>query len=324
MNAQRPVTQSVYIPGAGIPLGLPSAPDDDAVRAQVSGEFPGTGATNTSATSSSEATPRGAGRRVGVRQLARLAERLSDRDRDVLQMIADHRYLTTHQVQQFCFVDHETASTGARVTRRVLSRLGRDGLIAPLDRRVGGLGSGSAVTIWRLTAAGSRIVYGDAKRRRGTEPSERFLRHCLAVADVHVLLCQHRRIEAIESVAVEVEPASWRKYLGPGGEPRWLQPDLSAVITTTDFIDRMFIEVDLGTESLPTLLRKCQYYEDYRRSGIEQDRHGSFPLVVWLLTTTERVTKLRTAIDRSHGLASAMFRYATPATLTQVLAGGDS
>ncbi|MBF6188914.1 replication-relaxation family protein [Nocardia farcinica] len=251
-----------------------------------------------------------------------MTDQLSDRDRDILRLVADHRYLTTHQIQHFCFRDHETAATGARVARRVLARLGRDGLITPLDRRVGGLGSGSAVTIWRLTAAGLRIIFGDGRRRRGSEPSERFLRHCLAIADVHVLLHQHLRIEAIESVVVEVEPASWRKYLGPSGEPRWLQPDLYAEITTADFVDRTFIEVDLGTESLPTLIRKCQQYEDYRRSGTEQGRRGSFPLVVWLLTTAERAVKLEATVRRSHSLTSAMFRYATPSTLAQVLAGG--
>ena len=125
-------------------------------------------------------------------------------------------------------------------------------------------------------------------------------------------------------MTVEVEPASWRKYLGPSGERRWLQPDLYAEITTADFVDRTFIEVDLGTESLPTLIRKCQQYEDYRRSGTEQEHRGSFPLVVWLLTTAERVTKLEAAVRHSHGLTTQMFRYATPNTLTQVLAGGSA
>jgi len=322
MNVAQPTTPGGYTPGAGLPLGVPAASGDEAVSAQVGDEFPGSREPNTSSSSSSEAPPRGAGRRVGARQLARLTDQLSDRDHAVLQLVADHRYLTTHQIQRFCFVDHETAATGARVARRVLARLQRDGLIRSLDRRVGGLGSGSGVTIWRLSASGLRIVYGDDKRRRSGEPSERFLRHCLAIADVHVLLHQHRRIEAIENVVVEVEPASWRKYLGPSGEPRWLQPDLYTEITTADFVDRTFIEVDLGTESLPTLIRKCQQYEDYRRSGTEQDRAGSFPLVVWLLTTAERAAKLEATVHRSHSLTAAMFRYATPNTLAQVLAGG--
>ncbi|MFT4011302.1 MAG: replication-relaxation family protein [Nocardioidaceae bacterium] len=310
-----------YTPGAGLPLGVPiGSPADDA-SSQVSREFGGSREPNTSAAPLPEvpATPR----RTGARQLAQLADRLSDRDRQVLRLVGEHRFLTTHQLQQFCFLDHQSLATASRVTRRVVSRLDRNGLLVALDRRVGGYRAGSAATIWRLSAAGRRLLGIDGKRGANA-PSERFLKHCLAIGDVHVLLDQHRRIEAIEGVAVEVEPASWRRYQGAAGEPRWLQPDLYAEITTTDFLDRHFIEVDLGTESLPTLLKKCQQYEEYRRSGVEQARHGSFPLVVWLFLTEDRARALAGAVRRSLKLTDAMFRYATPSTLTQILAGGTA
>jgi len=237
-------------------------------------------------------------------------------------MVARHRVLTTHQIQGFCFVDHESAVSASRTARRVLARLQREGLLRALDRRVGGVRAGSEATIWQLTPAGSRLVYGDQKRRRSDPPSDRFLAHNLAVADVHVLLRQHQRIETIEEVAVEVEPASWRRYTGMGGEPRWLQPDLSARITTSEYVDWWFIEVDLGTESLPTLLRKCQQYEAYRRIGIEEAEHGGFPLVLWLLPNEARAQKLATAVKQSGNLTTALYRYATPETLVNVLAGG--
>lgn len=83
--------------------------------------------------------------------------------------------------------------------------------------------------------------------------------------------------DAAVSVAVQTEPLSWRSYLGLTGERRTLQPDLYAELVTTDYEDRWFIEVDCDTESMNTLLRKCQQYEDYRRSGTEQTRHGVFP-----------------------------------------------
>ncbi|WP_153811620.1 hypothetical protein [Rhodococcus sp. Chr-9] len=46
--------------------------------------------------------------------------------------------------------------------------------------------------------------------------------------------------------------------------------------------------------------------------------------MVWLLTTAERAAKLEAAVHRSHSLTAAMFRYATPNTLAQVLAGGTA
>jgi hypothetical protein len=312
-----------YTPGAGLPLGVPTGTTADDLSPQVSREFGQSREPNTSAAPSSEvASAAGTRRALGSRQLARVAAHLSDRDQEVLRIVGQHRFVTTHQVQAFCFLDHQSEATGARVTRRVLARLQRDGLIAPLERRVGGYRAGSAATIWRLTAAGRRLAYGDGAKRGNSSPSQRFLEHCLAIADVHVLLVQHRRIEAIEDITVEVEPASWRRYQAPGGERRWLQPDLYAEITTSDFLDRHFIEVDLGTESMPTLLRKCQQYEEYRRSGIEQARHGNFPLVVWLLLDPDRARKLAQAVRRSSKLNEAMFRFALPDTLTQVLAGG--
>lgn len=321
MSAARRDVRHGYTPGRGLPLAVPLGSDAEELSAQAIDEFAGFREPNTSDSSRSEAassTPRS---RIGAQQLNRLAKRLSERDLQILGLVAEHRYLTTYQVQQFCFVDHQTSTTGARVTRRVLARLKRDGLLQPLERQVGGIRAGSEGTIWALAPAGARIIHGDSKRRRFTEPSDRFLGHQLAVADVHVLLAQHRRIEAIEDIEVEVEPASWRRYQGPSGEPRWLQPDLSAQLTTSDFVDRYFIEVDLGSETLPTLIRKCEQYEEYRRSGIEQERFSTFPLVVWLFMDERRAERLEAAVKRSGKLVATMFRFATPATLTQVLAG---
>lgn len=313
-----------YTPGRGLPLGVPTAPVVDAASAQVSGEFARFREPNTSDSPRSEVIPPSPRRRVGHQQLSRLAARLSERDRQILHLVGEHRFLTTFQIQQFCFHDHHTTATAARVARRVLARLKRDELLQPLTRHVGGNRAGSEGTIWQLTPAGSRLAYGDqgGARRRPRDPSDRFLAHQLAVADVHVLLAQHRRIEAIEDVTVQIEPASWRRYQGPGGEPRWLQPDLAADITTEAFTDRFFIEVDLGSETLPTLLGKCEQYETYRRSGIEQQHVGTFPLVVWLFLDEQRAHRLAEVIGRSSKLTAGMFRYATPDTLTHVLAGG--
>lgn len=321
MSADHRAQNDGYTPGAGLPLGVPTGSGDDALSSQVSAEFGAYREPNTSDAPLPEVPARS---RIGHRMLAHLDQSLSDRDRDILRLIAEHRFLTTHQLQAFRFDDHQSDASASRVARRVLARLDRDGLLEPLDRRVGGYRARSTATIWRLTAAGGRLVYGDDKRRRPGKPTERFLKHCLAIADVHVLLRQHRRIEAIEDVQVAVEPASWRTYQGPGGERRWLQPDLYAEITTSDFLDRHFIEVDLGSESLPTLLKKCAQYEDYRRSGVEQSRFGSFPLVVWLFLDDRRGHKLEAAVRRSSKLTAAMYRYATPGTLTEVLAGGAS
>jgi hypothetical protein len=211
---------------------------------------------------------------------------LSERDRLVLSRIWEHRYLTTLQLQRFCFTGHASDESAARTTRRVLARLERDQLIRPLARRIGGVRAGSEARIWQLAPAGARIARPDTgKSWRTHEPSERFLAHTLAVADAH--LCLRTGLTHGLDVNVQVEPLSWRRFSGIGGEARLVRPDLAAVVRGADqqgsYEDRWFIEVDMGTESIPTLLTKCRLYMDYYRSGIEQDSHDSFPRVLWVM-----------------------------------------
>ena len=309
-----------YVPGAGIPLapptGFPSATASTLVDVN-SGQIRGM---DTSPAIVCEARKH----RVSRRALDTIAANLSDRDHAVLARLNQHGYLTTHQLQRFAFERHASEGSAKRTTRRVLARLERDGLIRALARRIGGARAGSGAAVWQLAHAGVRLLRSEGARVRAHEPTVRFLAHSLAVADVHLLLRDHDRIEAIESVRIDIEPVAWRRYSGPGGEVRWLQPDLYATLTMSDFVDRYFIEVDLGSEGMQTLLDKCRQYEDYRRSGIEQQRHDAFPLVIWVFDDPARAERLAATVTRSASLTAAMYRFATPESLTEVLAGGAS
>lgn len=314
-----------YIPGEGLPLGSPSEPRRNSASSQVKGSDHEIRGTNTPVSRASAVSrDQARQRRVSRKRLGSLIEQMVERDHHILRTIAEHRFVTSIQLQHLIFTTHESDASAARSTRRVLSRLERWSLIRQLDRRVGGAIGGSTPRLWQLAPAGARLVAHDGTTYRVSEPSLRFLRHCLAVADVHVLLEQHRSIEAIEDASVEVEPQSWRRYTSLGGEPRWLQPDLAAIVLTAEYEDRWFIEVDLGTESLPTLLRKCGHYEDYRASGQEQSQHGNFPLVLWLFTDQRRADKLRAAVARTPRLTPELYRFATPDSIAEVLSGGAS
>jgi hypothetical protein len=96
-----------------------------------------------------------------------------------------------------------------------------------------------------------------------------------------------------------------------GGGQAILKPDLYAVTASADFEDSWFIEVDRGTESLPTLLRKCSQYEDYRRSGVEQRDRGVFPLALWLVPDERRKQALATSLNKARNLDNSLFRAAT-------------
>lgn len=295
-----------------LPIDRPFGLSDDVASVQVSDSQTPLRGTNTSLPPSRS---RRAAARVGRRQRSVVAAELSARDRLVLRRLEQHRYLSTMQLEAFVFTGHASPASAARTTRRVLARLSREGLIRPLNRRIGGVRAGSSATVWQLAPAGVRLLREEAgKGYRTHEPSERFLRHCLAVADAHLRLRALQAAPDVEQIEVQVEPDSWRRYSGSGGEARWLQPDLAAVITSGEFEDRLFIEVDCGTESLPTLLRKCEQYEAYRRSGLEQSQHGTFPLVLWLLDhpqpdrLAERIYRLTTSLQRSARFTQGLYR----------------
>lgn len=307
-----------YTPGNGLPPALPVGLSTHRALPQVTSESGGLRGTNTPVTLSPE-SPTKRRRRVDADVLERIASSMPARDREVIDCIAEHRYLTTHQVQSFIFTDHSSPESAARTTRHVLQRLERNALLRPLQRRIGGVRAGSAARVWQLAPAGARLLRDDGATHRSHEPSPRFLAHCLAVADVHLALTSLAATDAVQGVSVQCEPDSWRRYTGQAGEPRWLQPDLAAVITTDDYDDRWFVEVDLGTESVPTLLRKCGQYESYRASGIEQGNHGTFPLVLWAFTKPERAERFRAAVLRSPRLTPQLYRVATVAQFASVV-----
>jgi len=257
-----------------------------------------------------------------------LARRLSDRDWAVLDLVGSHRFLTTRQLHAFTFGHHHhiTAESAARVCRRVLLRLEGWGLLQRPVRRIGGLEAGSAASIWMLTTAGQRLRNlraGLGAVGRVREPGEGFVRHYLAIADTHLALRAAQRAQQLELLNVEIEPAAWRNYTGPNGDPMVLKPDLYAVTATSEFEDHWFIEVDRGTESIPTLLRQCRQYEAYRRTGVEQADRGLFPLVLWVVPDEPRAAKLRQALTLARELDSALFRITTPERLIAEITGGE-
>jgi hypothetical protein len=253
--------------------------------------------------------------RTGNQQLQVISDNLSDRDWRILHSLTAHPFLTTLHIQRLHFADHASISSGSRVCRRVLGRLAAIRAIHHLERRIGGVRAGSASFVWRLGPVGERLLQraldgADGPRLRRKEPSLHHLDHCLAVAEAHIRLLEAGRGHAPELLRLQTEPICWRPFATLGGGQGILKPDLYAVTASGDFEDSWFIEVDRGTESLPTLLRKCAQYEEYRRSGIEQRDHEVFPLVLWLLPDERRKQALGPALDKARNVDRSLFRAA--------------
>jgi hypothetical protein len=237
---------------------------------------------------------------ITQRKLEQCARDLSERDLCLLCDLEVCRYLTTGQLARLRFeADCANPDAALRAANRTVNRLKDLGLIAALDRRVGGIRGGSGALIWSLTSAGCRLLNYDAEdkappRKRAFEPSPQFTKHTLAIAEAYIQL-QH--IQGVDLTGAEFEPACWRDYSGST-----LKPDLFAVTSDREYDNHWFFELDLATETPARIIAKCQQYEAYYRAGEEQRLRGLFPRVVWVTVSEKRRDNLRGRIAQSKEL----------------------
>jgi hypothetical protein len=262
---------------------------------------------------------------------ARLRRELGERDKDVLGSLQRVKILTTDQLTRLHFTDN-SSSTQARRCRATLRRLCDLRLTIKLGRTVGGVRAGSSGALFGLTGLGLAVLeVSTAQRQRRTiwEAKPYFQDHLLAVSEVYVRAVQTCRNNPAELLAFDAEPACWRRFTGTGGEPITLKPDAFVRIGVGDYELASFVEIDLGTESLPTIRRKCQVYLRYWRSGLEQQRHGVFPRVVWLVPDERRrqgITEVLRRLPRdAHRLFTVELVSDGSATLTTLpdTSGGE-
>lgn len=268
-------------------------------------------------------SPERPGRRVSRGQRQLLERGLTERERAILDDIDRFRFLTSKQVEALHFSHLTTQAAATRICNRILKRLYGYRVIEHLERRVGGIRAGSASYVWMIGAVGERLLRADAEVRvRRREPSLHFMRHCLAIADCVIALKRGAAAESYGLQSIDTEPSCWRRYLARSGGMELLKPDLSAVTVQGEFEDHWFIEIDRGTESIPTLIRKCRQYLTYRQTGQEQDSLGVFPIVLWVLPDERRLERLREALASARGLDAAIFRLAIPDTVADLVTGG--
>jgi len=233
--------------------------------------------------------------RAGVDRL------LSERDREVLLALGKLRMLTGLQVQRLCVADGSPA-TRARRTRALLQRLADLKLVVRLGRSVGGVRAGSSGYVYGLSGNGQAVLATSGpvggRRRRVWEVQPSFMDHLLAITDLYVSLIEADRDGSAELMTFEAEPACWRRFPGGSGEPVTLKPDAFVRLGIGDVELSAFVEIDMGTESAPTIARKCGAYISYYRSGIEQNQHGVFPRVVWLANNPRSLGRISAVLHR--------------------------
>jgi hypothetical protein len=243
---------------------------------------------------------------------SRLRSNVVDRDLDLLRFVFEVGVADARQLERLAFPPgHGSALSAARRARRTLARLTDHRLLTRLERRVGGVRAGSSGYLYQVATAG-RQVLGVPGRVR-FEPADRFIDHALAAAELHVQLVEAQRVGTISDVAIGHEREAMRRFATPSGIER-LRPDLLVEVTTADGWElRWFIEIDRGTEHLSTILRKCQTYERYWRSGREADRHDVFPRILWSVPDDKRARAIEAAIAQSRKVTSDLHRIAVAA-----------
>jgi hypothetical protein len=251
--------------------------------------------------------------RIGSDGLHRLMEHLTELDHAVLSRLAQHRYLQTEQITRFELRDRPTHLAGLRAAHRTLKKLRVHGLVAMMERTIGGATRGSTAAVWTLTNTGIRTVAQrageiDQSRRRLAEPTLIFLRHELAVAELHLALTEAASSQPAALRDLQLEPTCWRRYLGPLGAMTTLKPDMAIEVETTNFDSRYFFEVDRATEPPHRIVAKCLQYQEYYRSGEEERRSGVLPLIVWVVPNEVRREQLFRHLTTGSGINPRLYR----------------
>jgi hypothetical protein len=270
--------------------------------------------------------------RVSSTRLLQLASELGERERAIVAVVAKLRLVSHAQLAALLAPWDGQASSllssasAARATRRTLAQLNGLGVLARLERRVGGVRAGSAGYVYYLGPVGQRLMaYWDGRGlvrgRFRPEPGGRYVRHRLAVSELYVQLEFADRGGELELLAFDAEPDCWRRYLDGFGGTVLLKPDAFVRIGIGAYEERCFVEVDLGTESRSVIAAKARTYLDYFHAGIEQAAHGVFPRVLLLTSSEARRTALVDVVARLPAEHWALFRITTLDRAVEFISG---
>jgi hypothetical protein len=260
-------------------------------------------------------------KRITASYTETVLNRMTERDIEVAVTVERLRLATAKQLERIHF-HSGTPLSNARMCRRRLERLVELGVLARLERRVGGVRAGSSGYVYTLAQAGQRLArHTDGRVRGPWTPGAAYTAHTLAVTELYARLIEAQRLEHVELVTFDPEPDCWRLWWGVGGARLSLKPDANIVVGAGQFEDAWFVEVDRGTEAPSTLGRKLTAYRRYWQSGKEQARTGVFPRVLFLAPSERRKDVLVDVAARQPTEAWPLFQIVLYEDALAVLSG---
>lgn len=238
-----------------------------------------------------------------------VADRLTVRDWQIIEAVNRLRLLTGQQVERLFFYDLGPGRSRVASRSRVLHRLVAWRVLVPLPRRIGGAGRGSTTLAFALDSGGQQLLRRQLlamdrpiRVRRPGPPGERTVRHILAVSECYVALAELARTYDFALEHFLAEPACW----WPNGLGGYIKPDAYAVLASGDIYDHWWIELDLATESLPTVSKQLLTYLDFAHRG-QLGPDQIVPRVLIATTTPERCQAISVMIAHFPSPAENLF-----------------
>lgn len=128
------------------------------------------------------------------------------------------------------------------------------------------------------------------------------MRHTLAVSELNAALVEQARQCGARVLTFVTEPACW----WPNGLGGSLKPDAYTVLARGTVRDHWWIEVDLATESLPTLKRQLSLYLAFATSG-QLGPRGLTPRILVTASTPARCAMMRSTVRHLPAPAADLF-----------------
>src|SRR5664280_308848 len=207
------------------------------------------------------------------------------RDRELLKQISICRIVDREQVKH---LGHFGSTTRANVRLLKLTRAG-------LLRRYFSGSAGGPRALYTLTTKGA--VVGNAPETSvARSPGQLligdvFVEHQLALNSVYIAI--------FRSLPAEAAVQGWRTFRLPLSSAVALTPDGYFEIVSNGLVRPMFLEVDLGTETLSIWKKKIELYLKLATAGEFQNSFGHDHFSVLVVTTSNRrIQSLRNLVSR--------------------------
>jgi hypothetical protein len=216
----------------------------------------------------------------------------SHRENEILLQLSGFRYLTEPMIEEFLFGGSSVTPLSRQViTRRVLHRLKRKGLILETPRVVGPAG-GTARLVYFLTAKGynlARTLNPGLPSRQPNLRGTSLMGHGLMCAEV--ALAFRRAARSNPGHELLDWECDWQAAERLGA--RLVVPDAHLVYATHDRTLEAFIEVDLATEGSRVFAWKIRRYLDLYRGGSWIKHVRVWPRILTIAPTQARARILR-------------------------------